>query len=777
MFLLDPTTTEQYLRERNHLDPQETVRVSELSGGVSNQVLLVERSRGDRFVLKQAREQLRVQQEWKCDVKRIWREMDVLRICGEVLAKVGQASPPAIQVSVPEILFEDRENYCYAMTAAPEGHRTWKEQLLSGLTDPHIADCAGQLLGTLHAATWQNQRVAEMLDDRSYFEALRVDPYYRRVATVRPELRSDVDQLIEYLRLHRWCLVHGDFSPKNLLISDRKVVLIDFEVGHYGDPAFDIGFFLTHLVLKGIRAGRNYGELLYLIRRWWTAYCDCLATVAGANLLGVQRRASLNLAACLWARLDGKSPVDYLSNSERVRGRDLAKILIGNVSLDSSLRDVDRCLARHDCIGGAYGREVLDSRGKPTVQAEIWSPFLEHRMMLGTAMVPSGASTGRAEAFEMRDLDAGWYDGQGVRGAIFQMNRREILPLQKLDPIDQQAVDHRLLECDPTPQKTFLGGNVILAVSLAVAHAGANVRGIPLWMHLHHCFRIEAEARGQAIPAPKMPLPMVNMISGGKHAGGNLDFQDILIQPVGTSDYPMQLEWIVRVYRRLSKLLIEAGYEGYLVGDEGGFGPRLKSNREAVELVVRAIEAAKLRPGDDVNIAIDVASSHFYRDGRYHLAAEQGRALTSSEMIDRLEEWADAFPIASIEDGLAEDDWDGWRELTKRLGSRVKLVGDDLFATNEARVKRGIELGCGNSVLVKVNQIGTLTETFRTMLTAMSAGYTRVVSARSGETEDTTIADLAVGCGAESIKIGSIVRSERLAKYNRLLRIAEQLAS
>jgi enolase len=269
---------------------------------------------------------------------------------------------------------------------------------------------------------------------------------------------------------------------------------------------------------------------------------------------------------------------------------------------------------------------------------------------------------------------------------------------------------------------------------------------------------------------------MVNMISGGKHAGGNLDFQDILIQPVGTSDYPTQLEWIVRVYRRLSKLLIDAGYEGYLVGDEGGFGPRLKSNREAVEFVVRAIEAAKLRPGDDVNIAIDVASSHFYRDGRYHLAAEQGRALTSSELIDRLEQWVDSFPIVSIEDGLAEDDWEGWQELTKRLGSRVKLVGDDLFATNEARVQRGIELGCGNSVLVKVNQIGTLTETFCTMLTAMSAGYGRVVSARSGETEDTTIADLAVGVGAESIKIGSIVRSERLAKYNRLLRIAEQLS-
>jgi enolase len=424
-------------------------------------------------------------------------------------------------------------------------------------------------------------------------------------------------------------------------------------------------------------------------------------------------------------------------------------------------------------ISRIHAREVLDSRGKPTLEAEIWCDG----KLTGSAIVPSGASTGSAEAHELRDGDPNHYDGLGVRNAAASINTTLSSSLAGLACIHQQEIDQRLLELDPSHQKTQLGGNTLLAISLAVAHAGANVSGIPLWQHLHDCFRIEAESRpSPLLPRPSLPLPMVNMISGGKHAGGNLDFQDILIQPVGTTDYPTQLEWIVRVYRRLSKLLIEAGYEGYLVGDEGGFGPRLKSNREAVEFVVRAIEAAKLRPGDDVNIAIDVASSHFYRDGRYHLAAEQGRALTSSEMIDRLEQWVDAFPIASIEDGLAEDDWDGWRELTTRLGSRVKLVGDDLFATNEARVKRGIELGCGNSVLVKVNQIGTLTETFRTMLTAMAAGYTRVVSARSGETEDTTIADLAVGVGAESIKIGSIVRSERLAKYNRLLRIAEQLS-
>lgn len=422
-----------------------------------------------------------------------------------------------------------------------------------------------------------------------------------------------------------------------------------------------------------------------------------------------------------------------------------------------------------------HAREVLDSRGKPTVEAEVWCDG----RLAGSAIVPSGASTGSAEAHELRDGDANWYDGQGVRTAVASINTSLSNALAGFAVTDQQAIDQKLLELDPTPQKNKLGGNALLAVSLAVAHAGANVCDLPLWQHLHDGFRREAESRGQAtlVQKPKMPLPMVNMISGGKHAGGNLDFQDVLIQPIGAKDYPTQLEWIVRVYRRLSKLLLEAGYEGYLVGDEGGFGPRLKSNREAVEFVVRAIEAAKLQPGSDVTIAIDVASSHFYRDGRYHLAAEQGRALTASELIDRLECWVNEFPIAGIEDGLAEDDWHGWQELTARLGSRVRLVGDDLYATNEARIKRGIELHAGNSVLVKVNQIGTLTETFRAMLTAMQAGYTRVVSARSGETEDFTIADLAVGVAAESIKIGSVVRSERLAKYNRLLRIAEQLSS
>lgn len=380
----------------------------------------------------------------------------------------------------------------------------------------------------------------------------------------------------------------------------------------------------------------------------------------------------------------------------------------------------------------------------------------------------------------MRDGDASRYDGLGVRKAVDHVNRVIGPALRHFDATAQQDVDSCLIRLDGTGQKTRYGANALLGTSLAIARLGAVVQGLPLYRHFERLLAELPSLEGHS-PAPprpaRMPLPMTNMISGGKHAGGNLDFQDVLIMPVGASDYPTQLEWIVRVYNRLGKLLSAAGYEGWLVGDEGGFGPRLPGNREAVQCVVQAIEAAGLAPGRDVTIALDVAASHFFDGSGYRLAAERGLLLGADEMIDRLDAWTREFPIASIEDGLAEDDWEGWRRLTERLGSRVQLVGDDLFTTCPTRVRRGIELGVANSVLIKMNQIGTLTETLRTLQLARAAGYSCVVSARSGETEDSTMADLAVGTAAEQIKIGSIVRSERLAKYNQLLRIAESLSS
>ncbi len=423
-----------------------------------------------------------------------------------------------------------------------------------------------------------------------------------------------------------------------------------------------------------------------------------------------------------------------------------------------------------------HAREVLDSRGRPTVEVEIHA----QDGAVEIAIAPSGASTGSSEVLELRDGNARRYDGLGVLRAVENVNSLIAPKLCGLDSGNQYVCDMVLRELDPTPQKSRLGGNATIAVSLALGHVAAASRRVPLYEHLHHVIQEVAGRLGfdsSLFPAPVIPLPETNMISGGLHAGGNLDFQDVLIAPVGAADYPTCLEWIVRVYRRLGKLLRDRGFEGYLVGDEGGYGPRLTSNRDAVALVTQAIELAGLTPGADVAITLDVASTHFYDGGKYHLRAEQGRELSSSEMIDTLESWVNEFPIISIEDGLAEDDWDGWQELQRRLGDRIMLVGDDLFTTNPARVRKGIELQAANSVLVKANQIGTLTETIETMALGRQAGFSLVVSARSGETEDSTLADLATAAAGEQMKVGSIVRSERLAKYNRLLQIAEQVSA
>jgi enolase len=408
-----------------------------------------------------------------------------------------------------------------------------------------------------------------------------------------------------------------------------------------------------------------------------------------------------------------------------------------------------------------HAREVLDSRGNPTIEVEVhctggaW----------GRAIVPSGASTGRHEAVELRDGDCSRYGGKGVRRAV--ANVRDILAprLCGMDATEQRRIDQLLCELDGTANKSRLGANAILGVSLACAHAAAASRALPLWRYL--------DTEGIA----RMPLPMVNLISGGLHAGGNLDLQDFLFMPIGARSYSESLEMTVAVYRALSRILVRHGFEGVLVGDEGGYGPRLQSNEQAIEMVLRAIEDVGLKTGQQAALALDVASTHFYRDGRYHLRIDGSRTLDAAGMIALLERWVKQYPVVSIEDGLAEDDWEGWQRLTAALGDCVQLIGDDLFVTNPERLRRGIAEKVANCVLVKVNQVGTLTEAFDVVRLAREAGYRAVFSARSGETEDSTLADLAVASGAGQIKIGSVARSERLAKYNQLLRIEEEVGS
>jgi enolase len=409
-------------------------------------------------------------------------------------------------------------------------------------------------------------------------------------------------------------------------------------------------------------------------------------------------------------------------------------------------------------ISHIHAREVLDSRGRPTVEVEVTAGSAR-----GRAIVPSGASTGRHEAVELRDGDPARYCGLGVRKAVRHV--REVLAPALLGRAvtDQEGIDARMIELDGTPNKGRLGANAILGVSLACAHAAAAARGVPLWRYL--------DTDGRAV----LPLPMVNLISGGLHAGGNLDFQDFLFLPVAARSYSEALEMTVAVYRVLGAVLRKHGFEGVLVGDEGGYGPRLHSNEQAVELILEAFTQTGLTPGREAALALDVAASHFYRDGAYYLHEGGEKVLDAGAMVERLARWVRDYPIFSIEDGLAEDDWEGWRQLTATLGDKAQLIGDDLFVTHPDRLKRGIREQVANAVLVKVNQIGTLTETFAVVRIAREAGYRAVISARSGETEDATLADLAVATGAGQIKIGSVARSERLAKYNQLLRIEEEL--
>lgn len=398
--------------------------------------------------------------------------------------------------------------------------------------------------------------------------------------------------------------------------------------------------------------------------------------------------------------------------------------------------------------------EILDSRGNPTVMVEVALSDATS----GAAKVPSGASTGRHEARELRDSDPARYGGKGVRKATENVTRVLAPELRGLAPDDQTAVDRRMIELDGTPDKSRLGANTILGVSCAVARAVANARRIPLWRHL------AAERRAV------LPIPMVNILSGGLHAGGNLEFQDFLAIPLDFATFAEALEAVVAVHRAARSALDQRGYPVTGVADEGGWGPRLPTNETALDVMVAAIEQAGYHPGREIAMAIDVAASHFFNDGKYELATE-GRSLTSDEMIGLLAGWVSRYPVISIEDGLAEDDWSGWQNLTAALGSSVQLIGDDLFATNPARLERGIREHAANAVLVKMNQIGTLTETFRVIDRAREAGFRAVISARSGETEDDFLADLAVASGAGQIKVGSITRSERLSKYNRLLEI------
>jgi enolase len=409
-------------------------------------------------------------------------------------------------------------------------------------------------------------------------------------------------------------------------------------------------------------------------------------------------------------------------------------------------------------IGEIVARQVLDSRGNPTVEAEV-------RLVSGTvgrAVVPSGASTGEHEAVELRDGDKKRYLGKGVLKAVENVNSEIAGALANFNAADQAALDRKMIELDGTKNKGRLGANAILAVSMAAARAAANEYGLPLYRYL-----------GGAA-ANTLPVPMMNILNGGAHADNNVDFQEFMVMPVGAPSFSEALRWGVEVFHTLKGVLKKRGYNT-AVGDEGGFAPSVKSNVEAIEVVLEAIQQAGYKPGEQIAIALDPAASELYKDGKYVFKKSDKSAKSSEEMVRYWAKWAKDYPIASIEDGLAEDDWDGWAMLTKELGGKIQLVGDDLFVTNVERLQMGIDKGIANSILIKVNQIGTVSETLDAIDLARRNAYTSVISHRSGESEDTFIADLAVATGAGQIKTGSASRTDRVAKYNQLLRIEESL--
>ena len=409
-------------------------------------------------------------------------------------------------------------------------------------------------------------------------------------------------------------------------------------------------------------------------------------------------------------------------------------------------------------IVDVIAREILDSRGNPTIEADV----LLESGVLGRAAVPSGASTGSREAIELRDGDKSRYGGKGVLQAVENVNTEIAEAILGLDVEEQHLIDQTLIDLDGTENKARLGANAILAVSLACARAAAEEAGLPLYRYL-----------GGAGPM-QLPVPMMNIVNGGAHADNNVDIQEFMIIPVGMKSFREALRCGAEVFHTLKKLLGKAGHPTS-VGDEGGFAPNFKSNEDALRFIVEAISVAGYTPGQDVVIGLDCAASEFYQDGRYVLGSE-GLKLTSAEFVDYLAAWVDKYPIISIEDGMAEGDWDGWVLLTQRLGKSIQIVGDDVFVTNPKILREGIARGVANSILIKVNQIGTLSETFEAIETAKRAGYTSVISHRSGETEDSFIADLAVASNALQIKTGSLSRADRIAKYNQLLRIEEELA-
>lgn len=744
-------------------EPGERPSVERLSGGVSSDIWVVHTRTGRAFCVKRALPRLRVEAEWLADPKR--NATEVLW-----LSRVAQLDPEA----APRVLANDPSLGVFAMEyLPPSDYEPWKTRLARGDVHTETAASVGRQLASIHSAFARASSSASDFDTGDEFRSLRLEPYLIATARVHRDLAPILESLAARTASTNRTVVHGDVSPKNIMVGPRGPVFLDAECAWFGDPAFDLAFCLNHLLLKTLWIPASAERLYESFDALADAY---LRGVDWEPARDVDRRAARLLPALMLARIDGKSPVEYLTDErdkDRVRHKARAMLMdapdtVVNLRAEwvaggKSGGSTGPALQRGQWSGGGVlidqviGRRVWDSRGRPTVEAEI----VLRNGARGRAIAPAGASTGANEATDLRDGGTA-FGGLGVDRAVGNVSNEIAGALRGMPVIDQGAIDRRLLELDGTPRKTRMGGNAMVAVSMAALHAAAAAVGQPLWRHL---------ADGGT---PRVPMPMVQIFGGGAHASRRIDVQDFLVVPIGAATFGHAMELTSAVYDAAGRIMAERGTL-HGVADEGGWWPDFRSNREALDTLVKAIERAQLSPGADVAIAIDVAASQLRQGNRYRLSAE-GRELASDELVDLVLEWCREYPVISVEDPLAEDDDAGMRAFMARAGDRLQVIGDDYLVTSAARIEAAARARACNAVLLKPNQAGTITETAAALSAARSAGWTTVVSARSGETEDVTIAHLAIGWGVGQLKVGSFARGERTAKWNEVLRIEEALA-
>jgi enolase len=748
----------EFLERSRLVVPGEAPAVDRLPGGVSSDIWVV-RPRGlPPFCVKRALPRLRVAAEWLADTRRNATEVAWLR-------SVAAVAPEA----VPAVLASDPALGVFAMEYLPPSeYELWKPRLARGEVNSETAAQVGRTLAAIHSSFARSSTAAGDFDTGPAFHALRLEPYLLATARMHTDLAPSLEALAERTASTRTTVVHGDVSPKNILLGPRGPVFLDAECAWFGDPAFDLAFCLNHLLLKTVWVPSARGELLESFDALARSYFE---GVDWEPPLAVNDRAAALLPALLLARIDGKSPVEYLTDEsakDGVRRRARAMLKhppsgIDGVRAAWAAREVSggssgpALRAGHDVtIERVIGRRVWDSRGRPTVEAEV----VFSNGASGRAIAPAGASTGAGEAVDLRDGGAA-FGGFGVERAVRSVSVEIARALRGMPGMDQASIDRRLVELDGTRQKERLGGNATVAVSMAALHAAASAAGQPLWQY------VAGDGR------PTLPMPMIQIFGGGAHAGRRVDVQDFLIMPIGARTFDQAIVMTAEVYAAAGRIMAERGAL-HGVADEGGWWPDFRSSRDALDTLVAAIERAGLRPGVDAAIAIDVAASQLRNGSRYRFAAD-GREHTSEELVDLLLQWCRAYPIVSIEDPFAEDDDEGMRAFTARSGGRLQVIGDDYLVTSAERIAVAAQAGACNAVLLKPNQAGTVTETAEALAAARTAGWNTIISARSGETEDVTIAHLAVGWGVGQLKVGSFARGERTAKWNEVLRIEEFL--